>query len=116
MEKHSGSCLCGQIKFEINGHFESFFLCHCKHCQKDTGSAHAANLFSSSAKLTWISGEEKVRTFLLNSTKHSKSFCDNCGSAMPNLQLNGQLLVVPAGSLDEDIPVSYTHLTLPTKA
>nr|BDT29702.1 GFA family protein [Bacteriovorax sp. HI3] len=108
MEKHSGSCLCGQITYEVNGHFESFFLCHCKHCQKDTGSAHAANLFSSSAKLTWISGEDKVRTFLLNSTRHSKSFCANCGSAMPNLQLNGQLLVVPAGSLDEDVQLKPT--------
>ncbi|MFN3455173.1 MAG: GFA family protein, partial [Pseudobdellovibrio sp.] len=41
-----GSCLCGQVEFKIQGVLESFFLCHCKYCQKDTGSAHSANLFS----------------------------------------------------------------------
>ena len=53
--KYKGSCLCGEITFEIIGEFESFFLCHCERCRKDTGSAHAANLFSSSARLIWLS-------------------------------------------------------------
>ena len=42
---YSGSCLCGEIRFEIEGEFELFYLCHCEYCRKDTGSAHAANLF-----------------------------------------------------------------------
>ncbi|MCI3132528.1 GFA family protein [Phenylobacterium aquaticum] len=54
----AGSCLCGGIAFEISGPFEAFFLCHCSRCRKDTGSAHAANLFSSTAKLTWLSGQD----------------------------------------------------------
>jgi hypothetical protein len=32
-----------------------------------------------------------------------KSFCIECGSALPRLQMNGALLVVPAGSLDSAI-------------
>jgi hypothetical protein len=98
---HLGSCLCQQIKFEITGEFESFYLCHCKHCQKDTGSAHAANLFSAMAKLTWLSGKTKVKSFNLTSTRHRRSFCADCGSALPSLQ--GKLLVVPAGSLDSEL-------------
>lgn len=101
--KYKGSCLCGKVNFEIEGEFEIFFLCHCERCRKDTGSAHAANLFSSSARLKWISGEEKVKTFNYNSEGHIKSFCSNCGSALPNLQFDGKLLVVPAGSMDNDI-------------
>lgn len=104
-DKHSGSCLCGQVKFDIDGIFESFYLCHCKHCQKDTGSAHGANLFSSQAQLMWISGSDKVQSFTLPSTRHTKSFCKVCGSALPNLQMEGQLLVVPAGSLDTEVNV-----------
>ena len=49
--KHTGSCLCGEITFEIDGDFKNFYLCHCR---KDTGPAHAANMFSSTAKLKWI--------------------------------------------------------------
>lgn len=102
-QKHTGSCLCGKVTFEITGNFERFFLCHCEYCRKDTGSAHAANLFSSTAQLKWLSGEENVKTFNFNSSGHIKSFCSDCGSALPNAQINGSLLVVPAGSLDSDV-------------
>ncbi|MBB6096321.1 hypothetical protein HNQ60_005243 [Povalibacter uvarum] len=100
---YSGSCLCGEIRFEITGSFERFFLCHCQHCRKDTGSAHAANLFSSTATLRWISGEDHRRQFNLPGTRHARCFCGNCGSALPMLQMEGKLLVVPAGSLDSDL-------------
>lgn len=113
----TGSCLCGKATFEIEGDFESFFFCHCKYCQKDTGSAHAANLFSSKAKLKWISGEDHIRTFNLPSTRHTKSFCHNCGSAMPSLQMEGKLLVVPAGCLDTDVNTKPTaHIFNASKA
>lgn len=101
-----GSCLCGNVHFTVEGKFEHFFLCHCGHCRKDTGSAHGANLFSTSATLNWLSGEAQVRTYTLPSTRHSKSFCSNCGSALPNTQMDGKLLVVPAGSLDGALSVT----------
>lgn len=101
--KYLGSCLCGQVKFEIQGCFESFFLCHCKFCQKDTGSAHAANLFSTKAKLHWLFGVDKIKTFNLAPTRHTKSFCSECGSALPVQKKADGLLVVPAGSLDTEI-------------
>lgn len=103
-QKHVGSCLCGKVHFEIEGRFDSFFLCHCKNCRKDTGSAHAANLFSSTARLKWLSGEDIVKTFDFDSG-HIKSFCTECGSALPNIQINGTLLCVPAGSLDSEVTI-----------
>lgn len=105
INKHFGSCLCGEVRFEIVGDFEQFFLCHCGRCRKDTGSAHAANLFSSTAKLNWLSGQAKIKTFQVPSSRHVKSFCAACGSAVPNVQMNGTLLIVPAGSLDSPIEI-----------
>src|SRR5688500_15749575 len=104
-KKTTGSCLCGSITFEVSGPFESFFLCHCSRCRKDTGSAHAANLFSATAEITWLSGGNLVKTYIFPSTRHQKSFCSNCGSAVPSIQLEGTLLVVPAGSLDSAVDV-----------
>lgn len=103
--KISGSCLCGEVKYEITGSFEIFFLCHCKFCQKDTGSAHAANLFSSTAQLEWLSGRDLITTFNLPNTRHVKSFCSRCGSAVPNIQNGEKLIVVPAGSLDVPLEI-----------
>jgi hypothetical protein len=117
METHSGSCLCSAVKFEVTGSFESFFLCHCKHCQKDTGSAHAANLFSSSAKLNWLQGNENVKAYVLTGTRHAKAFCQVCGSALPSLQLGGKLLVVPAGALDTALKIKpNAHLFMASRA
>lgn len=117
MDHSVGSCLCGKVKYEVRGRFESFFLCHCKFCQKDSGSAHSANLFSTTSKLNWLSGEKLVNTFDLPNTRHVKSFCENCGSALPSIQNEGSLLVVPAGSLD--VPVNIrpsAHLFVASKA
>ncbi|WP_221251992.1 GFA family protein [Desulfuromonas versatilis] len=116
-KKYSGSCLCGSVRFEIEGNFDSFYLCHCKHCQKDTGSAHAANLFSESAILTWCKGENYVKTYNLPNTLHSKSFCLNCGSALPNKSEKSGFIVVPAGSLDSTLNVRpNAHLFVSSKA
>ena len=102
-DTHRGSCLCGAVRFEVRGNFERFFLCHCRRCRKGTGSAHAANLFASNAAIVWLLGEHQVKTFRVAGTRHERSFCSECGSAVPRVQANGALLVVPAGSLDSEI-------------
>ena len=101
--RHYGSCLCGAVRFEVEGSFERFFLCHCSSCRKDTGSAHAANLFSTSAKLSWLEGEDQVTTYKLPATRHAKSFCKTCGSALPRLHAGTTALIVPAGSLESPV-------------
>ena len=116
MTIHRGSCLCGTVSFTVEGDFDSFYLCHCKHCQKDTGSAHAANLFSQTSKLNWPSGADSVRSYTLPDSRHSKSFCEHCGSALPNAQNEG-MLVVPAGCLDTEVTLTPTaHLFMASSA
>ena len=116
MTDYLGSCLCGTVSFKVKGDFDSFYLCHCHRCQKDTGSAHAANLFSQSAELVWLSGADAVTSFTLPGTRHNKSFCKVCGSALPSTQIEG-LLVVPAGCLDTKISMVPTaHIFSSSKA
>ena len=102
--QHVGSCLCGAVRYGVEGSFEHFYLCHCSHFRKDTGSAHAANLFSSTAKLVWLSGQGSVATYTLRDTRHIRSFCTICGSALPFT--SAQMVVVPAGSLDTDLALA----------
>lgn len=114
---YAGSCLCGAVRYEVDGEFERFYLCHCQHCRKDTGSAHAANLFSSHASLKWISGEDQLTYFKLPSTRHARNFCSICGSALPSLQAEGALLAVPAGSLDTPVQsIPDAHLFVASRA
>ena len=33
MSQYQGSCLCGDVRYVIDGEFESFYLCHCSRCR-----------------------------------------------------------------------------------
>jgi hypothetical protein len=115
--KYQGSCLCGNVRFEIDGEFSKFILCHCSRCQKNTGSAHASNLFCKEGRLEWIKGGEFVKLFKLTATRHAKCFCLNCGSALPFSGSDGTYLVVPAGSLDVEIDIKpEAHIFCSSKA
>ncbi len=107
---YNGSCLCGDVSFNIEGKLDHFFLCHCSRCRKDTGSAHSANLFSSTATLNILSGQDKIRHYAVPNTEHSHTFCATCGSSLPSRIINGKLLQVPAGSLDNDPPLQPNAL------
>jgi len=101
MKPVSGSCLCGEVKFECNDAFNLFHLCHCTQCQKATGSAHASNLFIENGNFSWISGEETIRRYDVPGRNLTSAFCEKCGSPVPYVSKSGEALVVPAGSLDK---------------
>ena len=102
----SGQCLCGGIKFEIDGEISSFHICYCSRCRHSTGSAHASNIFTAPKNISWISGGDLIQRFELASAKSwAKQFCKVCGSGVPYINRSGTFLVVPAGSLNENIQI-----------
>ena len=99
----TGRCLCQKVSYAIKGHLGIFQYCHCSRCRKFTGSAFAANLLVSPADFRWLSGEEFVGRYELEDAKHfATAFCRHCGSALPWLGKSGKVVVVPAGTLDDD--------------
>ena len=103
MTKLVGSCICGLVSFEISAEFSDFYLCHCHRCQKITGSACAANIFSELSAINWLSGKDEIKSFTLSEAKYfNHSFCSRCGSPVPRKARSGEFLIIPAGSLDAD--------------
>ncbi len=101
--KIKGSCLCGNVTYEITGHMNIFQYCHCSRCRKFTGSAHASNLFVKKDDFRWLSGEQYIGSYAPDETKYfCTSFCKNCGSSLPWLEKSGRTMVVTAGTLDDD--------------
>jgi hypothetical protein len=102
-ESIHGSCLCGEVKYRILGALEQFHFCHCSRCRKSTGSAHASNIFTAPDNIEWLSGEAQIKRYdLPTAERFARCFCTHCGSGVPYLSRNGQYLIIPAGSLDED--------------
>ena len=101
--KISGSCLCRKVRYEITGNMGVFQYCHCSRCRKVTGSAHAANLFVSPDDFNLVSGEDLIARFDPEDTKYfATCFCKKCGSTLPWLSKSGKVVIIPAGTLDDD--------------
>ena len=96
--------MCGQVTFEVTGTPIRFIYCHCRSCQKSSGSVHAANLAFPEGSVKWTQGENLVEFFV--DTKENpgfpRCFCRSCGSPVPKLSRNRQFWVVPSGALDAD--------------
>ena len=45
MEVHEGGCLCGDIRYRVRGRPVRAFACHCRFCQRRTGTALAVVTF-----------------------------------------------------------------------
>lgn len=98
-----GSCLCGEVAYEIEGPFKIFQYCHCSRCRKFTGSAHASNLFVPPERFKWTKGVSFIERYEVPEAKYfATSFCKQCGSSLPWAVQGGQNIVVTAGTLDED--------------
>jgi len=106
----TGSCLCGDVTFEITGAPKAFQYCHCSRCRKVTGTAHGANFFVAPEAFRWTAGEPLLGRYEHPDAKHfATSFCTRCGSALPWLTKTGQVVVVPAGSVDSPLPFRPTQ-------
>jgi hypothetical protein len=77
----TGGCLCGGVRFEISEPLVSSGYCHCKRCQRRTGTAASASARVAPGSLRLVSGEELLRSWD-PPDGFSKVFCSACGSAL----------------------------------
>ncbi len=104
----TGSCLCGQVAFDIDNDFRFLFFCHCRQCRKISGSAHIAHLSSETESLVWTRGQDLVKRFDLPGRSFSKAYCQICATALPYRSNDSGRILVPAGCLDGEPKVRHT--------
>lgn len=111
---NSGSCLCGDIAWAVDGDFTILVNCHCSICRKVHGSAYGAYVGSSARGFRWIAGEDKIRIYE-SSENGLRPFCPKCGSSVAIVA--GKLSKMPAGNMDGDIDRSLdSHIFVAHKA
>lgn len=98
----SGSCLCGAVRYKATGEVTRFYHCHCSRCRKATGTGHASNLFLEGT-LVWEGGQDQIASYQPpEARRFTNRFCRNCGSRVPFFSEQARMVMLPAGSLDED--------------
>jgi hypothetical protein len=106
-----GSCLCGAVRFVLDGPAQFINHCHCTMCRKVHGAAFGSFLHADGVLFRWRGGEALVKGYE-SSPGNFRNFCQVCGTNVPVLENGGEHVIIPAGTLDSDPgvrPVVHIH-------
>ncbi len=101
-ETISGGCACGAIRYQTDADPIVMLNCHCRDCQRASGSAYAGIMVVPKAALR-LTGEPHYHTRTADSgTAIERGFCPSCGSPLTvRLEKIPSILGLQAGSLDD---------------
>jgi hypothetical protein len=98
-----GGCACGAIQYECTTEPVFSFNCHCRACQRFTGSAFISGIAVPATAFKLMPGEPKYYTTRGDSGGEiGRGFCANCGSpvvARPTRMPD--MIAIPAASLED---------------
>jgi hypothetical protein len=97
----TGSCLCGGVRFEIDGALKRISHCHCSMCRKAHGAAFATYAGLKKDRLRMLS-DATLATY--RSSPHiTRQFCATCGSTLFwNDEEKPEMIGVALGTVDGD--------------
>lgn len=97
----TGGCLCAGVRFEITEPLVSSGYCHCKRCQRRSGTAASPQARIAPGSMRLLSGEELLRTYRPEDG-FAKVFCSTCGSSLWSESPDGSVRAVRLGVFDGD--------------
>jgi hypothetical protein len=105
----TSGCLCGKIRYRSEAAPKFVSVCHCRDCQKFTGSAFATVVALPKAALA-VTGALKGFTKRGDSGKPiERLFCPDCGtSVMDEAEALPGIAMIAAGTLDDPSWVTPT--------
>ena len=108
-EQHQGGCLCGGVRYTVEGPLRDVFDCHCIRCRRFTGHHMAATAaspervrFDSDSSLRWFSPQDDPAV--------AYGFCATCGSSMFwRADAHPEKLSIAAGTIDGTTGLTTTR-------
>lgn len=99
--QHEGGCLCGAVRYTVAGEPQMVGVCHCRHCQRQSGSAFSMVWGVADGQFSQ-SGETRLFADVGDSgLAVERRFCGNCGSPITSVMAAMPGMVfVKAGTLD----------------
>lgn len=78
-----GACTCGAVRYQITSRPLFVHCCHCRWCQRETGTAFALNAVIEADRVILLQGEPEIVHTPSNSGKGQKiARCPNCRIAL----------------------------------
>ena len=115
-----GGCFCGNVSFRLTSEPMFVHCCHCRNCQRQTGSAFVLNAIIETDRIKRLGGEPVITTVESGSGKpHDIHRCSDCGVAVwSDYGRRRSMQFVRVGTLDDPSTLSpdvhiYTRSKLP---
>ena len=100
---HTGSCLCGKVKFQFSGEIRRFHHCHCRTCRKVHATVYGSSALTDAAEFKVTEGEEFISSYTSSPSKN-RYFCINCGThVFAHSERNPEDVILRIGAIDGDI-------------
>ena len=101
-----GGCTCGHVRYQVTSEPMIVHCCHCRGCQKNSGSSFALNALFESDRVKLISGQvEDVTVPTPSGTGQIITRCSKCKVAVwSNYNMGGlreHIRFIRVGTLDE---------------
>src|SRR5262245_4970021 len=110
-----GGCLCGAIRYEVDGPLFDVGNCHCSMCRRFHGAAFATYAKVNTDNFRWLKGQDLL-TVYETSPSIGWAFCRVCGSSV-GVPSGAKLSDLAVGALDADPGVRPTyHMFVGSKA
>ena len=93
----TGGCACGAVRFEAEIDGDDAYLCHCRMCQRATGSLSIAFKNIPQAKLRWLSGPD----WYDSSPIARRPYCGKCGTSLGFQFKEGPNMDVTVAAFDD---------------
>ncbi len=103
MSTIAGGCACGKIRYEFPSSPIMSVNCHCRDCQRASGSAFAADIIVNAADWKLLCGAPKFFDKKADSGNIvSRGFCSDCGSPLIVTEaVAPDIITINVGSLDD---------------
>ena len=104
--KQTGGCLCGGVRYVVNGPLRGVIACHCSQCRRTSGH-YAAMTNAPSEQLELKSSQTLV--WYQSSATAERGFCSTCGSNLFLRQFDSDTTSITAGTLDTPTGIGMEH-------
>ena len=93
----TGGCLCGGVRYAVNGPLRDIIACHCEQCRRTSGHFVAAT----ACHRKYFSLQQQGLRWYSAVPGYRRGFCNTCGSSLFFEESGKDRVSIAAGSLDE---------------
>jgi hypothetical protein len=99
----SGACACEAVRYECSTSPITMVNCHCRDCQRASGSAYSPTIVVPTANVRVVRGAPRYHEITVaNGNTARRAFCAECGSPLfASSSAHPEMTGIRAGSLDD---------------